>query len=415
MAETEAEALVRSGALYPRRIGLRGEDGPLVFAGLKRGAFSLYFGDDPIYHFDLEGRWQRVFRERDHFRKALDLTVDRIARVRTPEGLTLSRRNLSRIEIDELDEEVRAAALLVSERLGTGRYELIPPPDSAQAFAVGELHDLLDLVIAWDAPTWFAERERYVGVYGPGAAPFLPPDAQQAIVLNVGEGADRLTPEAFERHCDQVVKFLGRRAIQATTAYLGGESALRRPVAEIVANLDAIAARFPFRDESRPTQPRDLPPDRPSLAGLDVMFDFWGVGLRCRIMKVGLSWPGEGSGASRRRSAAAGGARRLGVHRGSEGGGRGRLDRLADRRGGFRRVESGDLGRKFAFVVAGRHRSSDAGWQSRRHGRPRGGTLDEPGARRKDHEIRHLEAVDVKRNPPRSAHRTVVSCAGFGV
>ena len=115
-------------------------------------------------------------------------------------------------------------------------------------------------------------------MYGPGPAPFLPPDAQQAIVLRVERDGNVLSPADFETHCEQVAKHLGRRAIQATTAYLCGESTLRRPLAGIEANLDAITARFPFRDTSRPTQPRDLSPDQPSLSGVDVMFDYWGEG-----------------------------------------------------------------------------------------------------------------------------------------
>ena len=57
---TEAACLLEQGASYRRRIGLkpRATSGDPIFAGFKQGAFSLYFGDAPIYHFDLEGRWQ---------------------------------------------------------------------------------------------------------------------------------------------------------------------------------------------------------------------------------------------------------------------------------------------------------------------------------------------------------------------
>ena len=60
---TEAACLLEQGALYRRRIGLEpvARAGEPIFAGFKPGAFSLYFGDAPIYHFDLEGRWQRAF------------------------------------------------------------------------------------------------------------------------------------------------------------------------------------------------------------------------------------------------------------------------------------------------------------------------------------------------------------------
>ena len=83
-AQTEAACLLQSGALYRRRVGLVpiSERAEMVFAGFKRGAFSLYFGDAPIYHFDLEGRWQRAYLEPTHYLKSLDTRVQMIDRVR---------------------------------------------------------------------------------------------------------------------------------------------------------------------------------------------------------------------------------------------------------------------------------------------------------------------------------------------
>ncbi len=54
---TEAACLLEQGASYQRRIGFEPveADGDPIFTGFKRGAFSVYFGDAPIYHFDLEG------------------------------------------------------------------------------------------------------------------------------------------------------------------------------------------------------------------------------------------------------------------------------------------------------------------------------------------------------------------------
>src|SRR5438874_505924 len=92
--ETEAACLLRTGARYTRRIGLRA-GGDLIFAGIKRGAFSLYHDDEPIYHFDLEGRWQRAYIAGVHYRKALDGSIDAIDRSREETGLVLHRRALS--------------------------------------------------------------------------------------------------------------------------------------------------------------------------------------------------------------------------------------------------------------------------------------------------------------------------------
>ena len=108
---TEAACLLQTGALYTRRIGLKGPTGELVFAGIKRGAFSLYFDDDPIYHFDLEGRWQRAYIDGIHYRKGLDNGVDAIERVREGANLVLKRRPLAFSEVTDLDERIREVAL----------------------------------------------------------------------------------------------------------------------------------------------------------------------------------------------------------------------------------------------------------------------------------------------------------------
>lgn len=283
MPETEAACLLRSGALYTRRIGLRGEDGSLLFAGVKRGAFSLYFDDAPIYHFDLDGRWQRAYIEGDHYRKSLDQAVDLIAREREPDGLTLRRRNRSRVEIDALDDSIREVAIDVSDRLGTGRYEFLPPPPGADPLGVEDLHGILDRIIAWDGAKWFKRAEDHVRVYGVGPrsfqGPFLPPDAQNPIVLLPfrADGHARTTDE-FAEHCSQVAKFLGQRAIQATTLLLAGPQVLRRDVPDIVNNLNTASEWFPIRQESKPLRSRDMPVDRPSLTCAEAYFEFWGEG-----------------------------------------------------------------------------------------------------------------------------------------
>src|SRR5262249_14040615 len=80
--QSETACLLDTGALYDTRVLLRPANGDPIFAGFKAGAFSLYFGDEPIYHFDLEGRWQRAFVKGIHYLKGLDGAVQSIDRVR---------------------------------------------------------------------------------------------------------------------------------------------------------------------------------------------------------------------------------------------------------------------------------------------------------------------------------------------
>ncbi len=127
---TEAACLLAQGATYGRRVGLKPteESGDPIFAGVKRGAFSVYFGDAPIYHFDLDGRWQRAFVEGTHYLKGLDATVHAIDRERDGENLVLKRRALSESETTDLDESVRSMAQKVAAGLGAGRLERVNPP-----------------------------------------------------------------------------------------------------------------------------------------------------------------------------------------------------------------------------------------------------------------------------------------------
>ena len=107
---TEAACLLETGVLYGRRLLLRHATGEPIFAGFKPGAFSLYFGDAPIYHFDREGRWQRAFVDGLHVLKGLDTSVQAIDRVREGDNLVLKRRTLGYDEANGFDDQVRTTA-----------------------------------------------------------------------------------------------------------------------------------------------------------------------------------------------------------------------------------------------------------------------------------------------------------------
>jgi hypothetical protein len=256
--QTEAACLLQSGALYGSRVLLRSierEDEP-IFAGFKQAAFSLYFGDAPIYHFDGEGRWQRAYVDGVHYLKGLDATVQAIDRVREGENLVLKRRTLSYAEASDLDTRVRAAALDLLDALHAGRLERVEPPLSAQPLEPDELLGFLDRIVGWDASAWFGHRERYMATYGP--LPFLPPDSPNAVVLQatlghaggrsfglgpVAEHAERSAGE-FEAHAQAVQTLLGRRVEQARSLFLAGSDVLRQPPALVESYLEIAACVF---------------------------------------------------------------------------------------------------------------------------------------------------------------------------
>lgn len=269
----EAACLLQTGATYPRRIGLVPPAGDLIFVGTRRGGLSIYHGDAPIYHFDLEGRWQRAFIEGVHFRKGLDNAAVAIDRERSGENLVLRRRSLAFAEAADLDESIRVSALELVEGISSGLLRPEGPPEGVILRDLAGWRELLERVASWDASAWFAHRERYLAAYGPRPI-FVPPDAQNAVILQAtsGDGFFR-TPDEFANHAEAVRRLLGRRAVQASGVLLADGAVLHRPIEEVIAHLDAIARVFPIRDDDAPKRLRDLPEEDVSLSGIEVILE----------------------------------------------------------------------------------------------------------------------------------------------
>lgn len=279
---SEASCLLVGGTLYRTRVGLRAAqaDGPLVFAGFKKGAFSIYFGDAPIYHFDLEGRWQRAYVEPTHFLKGLDTDVHAIDRFREGANLVLRRRVLDAEESRALDQQVRAVALGLFDELERGQLERTEPPAGrAEPLDDEMLRGFLARIAGWDAAAWAAHRTAYHETYR--ALPFLPPACQNAVVLQAtvgdaggtpfggGPAVDDAarTPEEFGRHIDQVLRLLGRRLLQCRVVFLAGSDVLKRSPEDVLKLLGLIVEKLPV--EPGP----DDSPDVLRLEGTHVLLD----------------------------------------------------------------------------------------------------------------------------------------------
>jgi hypothetical protein len=256
-----------------------------VFVGFKKGSFSIYFGDAPIYHFDLEGRWQRAFIEPTHYLKGLDTTVQAIDRVREGANLVLRRRRLDDDEATALDLQVRGVALGLIGELDARRLRRREPPEGkAMPLGNDELRAFLARIAAWDREAWDGHRNRYRSTYAP--LPFLPPECQNAIVFQAtmgnaggksfGGGAAfshsvRSSAE-FEVHVRKVVGLMGRRLVQSRVAFLAGADVLRRPAKDVIAYLETVGRTFAFEPGSKagPVAPED---ESPRLDGVQVFLD----------------------------------------------------------------------------------------------------------------------------------------------
>jgi hypothetical protein len=267
---TEAACLLEQGASYRSRIGLEPVEasGDPIFAGFKRGAFSVYFGDAPIYHFDLDGRWQRAFVDGIHYLKGLDATIHAINRVREDANLVLKRRTLGDAESGEFDVKVRSMAIELMAGMDAGRLRRIEPPaGKAQALASDNLRRFLEQITQWDAPRWSAHRQHYLATYAP--LPFLPPECQNALVLQATLGnadgisfglsptAERYTrsPHEFERHVNEVSTLWGNRLVQSRVVFLAGSDVLHEPVERVLAYLDAVNRTFAIEPKMTGTKP----------------------------------------------------------------------------------------------------------------------------------------------------------------
>ena len=261
---TEAACLLQSGSMYPQRLGLKDRSGDVIFAGVKPGGVSVYFGDAPIYHFDLDGRWQRAFVDGMHYLKGLDGTARSMAREREAGGLVLRRTTLPYGEAADLDASIRAVALDLIDDLDSGSLEVLPTPSKAREFTPESFRSFLERVSGWDPAAWFAHRERYLATYGP--LPFLPPDCPNPLLLQAtlgheaGRAFGRARPaehyvrslEEFREHVRSVARLTGRRLAQHRDVFLGGADLLRRPLAEVIGTLRIIGEIFPLEVENPP-------------------------------------------------------------------------------------------------------------------------------------------------------------------
>jgi len=268
---TEAECLLEQGALYGKRVGLKRDDQPMIFAGFKQGVFSLYFGDEPIFHFDLDGRWQHAFLRGRHYWKRFDAVVHEIDRVREGPNLVLKRRSLDRDEAGRLDEEIRGAAVALLENLNEPTLSREQPTKArAQTLSDDELRRALNQIGAWSAPAWDDVRARHRATYGP--LPFLPPDCPKALIVQAtigtpngrsfGGGAGHAhsvrSLSEFEQHVRDVAELAGQRLTQSKGVFLAGADVLRRPGSDILAYLDVVDRVFSLADDANPERLHDV-------------------------------------------------------------------------------------------------------------------------------------------------------------
>ena len=98
----EASALTRRAELL-----LGGATEPTVFGVKEDGAWSIYFGTAPVFHFDPEGRLKRAFVDGRLYRTQA-ATLAKLTRERTTNETVLKRSDLTAGERDAFVASVRS-------------------------------------------------------------------------------------------------------------------------------------------------------------------------------------------------------------------------------------------------------------------------------------------------------------------
>lgn len=119
--EADREDLFVEATALTRRIelALSGAAEPVVAGCRPTGAWSIYFGGDPCYHFDPNGRLRRAFVDARLYRTQGD-TLARLHRVRTDDAVELVRTDLSAVERRAFLERMRQRLAELQQQLADG-------------------------------------------------------------------------------------------------------------------------------------------------------------------------------------------------------------------------------------------------------------------------------------------------------
>lgn len=124
--EVDREDLMREATALRRRAEFRVPDEPEpVVAGYRSdGSLSIYFGPDPCFHFNPQGRLRRAFARGELYRTQGE-TLARLNRVRSGESVELHRHDLLPHELDHFLKNVRDRLQQLLAALEAGAAECL--------------------------------------------------------------------------------------------------------------------------------------------------------------------------------------------------------------------------------------------------------------------------------------------------
>ncbi|MCA9041177.1 MAG: hypothetical protein KDA65_12565 [Planctomycetaceae bacterium] len=156
--ESDREDLMQEATALVDRIELKlSAEGEAVIAGYRRnGSLSLFFGADPVYHFDQEMRLKRAYLAGFLFRTQ-GSTLARLERVRTVNPQTnqmrteLHRHDLTSEELEHFQIQALSRLSGLQDELEMGAFE-VQRQVSGEANLIGKISGDLMRIIGNNLP-----------------------------------------------------------------------------------------------------------------------------------------------------------------------------------------------------------------------------------------------------------------------
>lgn len=158
--ESDRENLFAEATAFIQRAELTvGGHAERIVCGHKAdGAWSIYFGGDPVYHFDRRGRLKRAFANGKLLRTQGD-TLAELTRERTDDATVLRRRDLQSLDCDRFLAALQARFARLLSAIETGDVKVLRrQPADFDVFQ--EMATLLKATLAADRSDFLAPRFR---------------------------------------------------------------------------------------------------------------------------------------------------------------------------------------------------------------------------------------------------------------
>jgi hypothetical protein len=124
--ESDREDLMRQATVFRRRMELSlTQPAQILFVGLRDdGGFSIFFGADPVYHFDARGSLRRCYFRGDLYRTQ-GTTLSRLSRQRSAGESNLIRHDLTPEELQQFLHEMDERLANLAMQLQSGLVQIL--------------------------------------------------------------------------------------------------------------------------------------------------------------------------------------------------------------------------------------------------------------------------------------------------